>query len=162
MPERSTPGFGPAQAGGQRMCVPHWNSEQPETPFFTKNLAGGAIASSDMMTQTMRVPISQDDRVKLELMSARARAVEVVTALRLQAQAAKDQGFTRADGRPDALRQVTGTSAIEAALVEANRVVEQYDRMLSQLTGAVEVTKADPVVLKRAYRVGPATIARTA
>ena len=149
------------------MCVPHWNSEQPEPESMmkqlstSKHLAGGAIATSDMMMQTMRVPISQETKVKLELQAARARAVEVVAALKLQSQTAQEKGFARADGRPDALRQVTGTSALEAALAEANRVVEQYDRMLARLCGETEAAKPEAVVLKRAYRVGPATIART-
>lgn len=142
------------------MCVPHWNSEQPEPPVLTKSLPGGAIVSD--MTSTMRVPVSQETKVMLELQAARARAVEVVAALKLQAQAAMEKGFARADGRQDALRQVTGTSALETALAEANRVVEQYDRMLARLGGESEAAKPDPVVLKRAYRVGPATIARTA
>lgn len=153
------------------MCVPHWNSEHSEAESMTKplpvtkHLAGGAIASSDTMiqtNQTMRVPINQEAMVKLELQAARMRAVEVVAALKLQSQTAQEKGFARADGRPDALRQVTGTSALEAALSEASRVVEQYDRMLARLNGESEAANPDPVVLQRAYRLGPATIARTA
>lgn len=153
------------------MCVPHWNSENPEphpgpeVSSAAKYLTGGAIATSDTMIQTMqtmRVPISPEAKVKLELQAARARAVEVVTALKLQSQTAQEKGFARADGRPDALRQVTGTSSLEAALAEANRVVEQYDRMLARLGGESNAPKPDPVVLQRSYRVGPATIARMA
>lgn len=146
------------------MCVPHWNHETLESPLATSTcvLSGGASGGAVATAEMMRIQVLQEDRLKIELSSARARAMEVVAALKMQAQASQEKGFARADGRPDALRQVTGTSALEAAIGEATRVVEQYDRMLSRLGSEEAAPQPDTVVLQRALRIGPATIVRSA
>lgn len=114
------------------------------------------------------------DAIRSQLLAAREQSMQLVASLTIQLQSQQSSGFSRVDGRPDVFRQVTGQSSIEVAVADARRLVEQYDRLLSELPGATSnghangngthaaaTIEAQPVVLRGSFRVGPATVART-
>jgi hypothetical protein len=114
------------------------------------------------------------DAIRSQLLAAREQSMQLLASLVAQLQSQQSSGFSRVDGRPDVFRQVTGQSSIEVAVANARRLVEQYDRLLSELPGATTnghsngngthattTIEAQPVVLRGSFRVGPATVART-